>query len=469
MRLRPAICAFLPLLLAVPASGELIRLKNGRTIVADRVREVGTRIEYDVGEHTFAIARSAVERIDTGGAQNVTPRPAEPLPPVVAPRRQVEQAQALAARLVREGKVDIAVLAEFEREQPPPYYAAALAVAAQHEMDLGSPEKAREYLARAVDVQPENEVLLSHFAALLLRTGRYSQALRIAERATRAAPGSADAWTLFGYASFQNDNARQAAHAWRRALELREDAQVRELLARAERELKVESDFREQGSAHFSLRYEGSRTPEALRKQVLATLEAQHAELVAELGYSPRENIVVVLYTNQAFFDVTQAPGWSAALNDGRLRIPVEGLTEVTPGLAAVLRHELAHSFIEQASRGRAPQWLHEGIAQMVAGKRTSAYRVRLAELFASGKHLPFQMLEGTFANFSQAQATVAYAQSLAAAEYIRDRYGMSDLARMLQRLGEGMPPEAALRATVREGYADLERALASYLQARQD
>src|SRR5207342_2089604 len=91
--------------------------------------------------------------------------------------------------------------------------------------------------------------------------------------------------------------------------------------------------------------------------------------LVRDLGSPPRDNILVTLYIEQAFFDVTHAPSWSGAVNDGKLRIPVSGLSSMTSELARVLKHELAHSFVNQASGGRCPTWLNEGIAQAVEPK----------------------------------------------------------------------------------------------------
>jgi len=49
--------------------------------------------------------------------------------------------------------------------------------------------------------------------------------------------------------------------------------------------------------------------------------------------------------------------------------------------------------------------------------------------------------------SLSSAEATVAYDESLAAVEYIQETYGMSDVQRILQRMGDGSTPEAALRA----------------------
>jgi hypothetical protein len=49
--------------------------------------------------------------------------------------------------------------------------------------------------------------------------------------------------------------------------------------------------------------------------------------------------------------------------------------------------------------------------------------------------------------------------------ELIKTRYGMSDLARILQRLGDGESVETALRNTIHGGYASLEAELADYLK----
>jgi len=61
------------LLAGLPAIADVIHLKNGRTIWADQVREKKDRVEYDLGEDTYAIPKSSVERIDAGTAQGLVP------------------------------------------------------------------------------------------------------------------------------------------------------------------------------------------------------------------------------------------------------------------------------------------------------------------------------------------------------------------------------------------------------------
>src|SRR5262249_11113947 len=183
-------------------------------------------------------------------------------------------------------------------------------------------------------------------------------------------------------------------------------------------------------------------------RSILMTLESEYDDLVRDLGASPRESIPVILYTEQAYFDVTQAPAWSGALNDGKLRIPVSGLDSVTSDLRRVLKHELAHSFINQLSHGRCPQWLHEGIAQAVEPRSLGSIGPRLAQLYQEGHEIPFYALEGSFARFSSGEAAVAYAESLAAVGYIQGNYGFRQVRRVVERIGEGSGRGQAMRGT---------------------
>jgi hypothetical protein len=271
---------------------------------------------------------------------------------------------------------------------------------------------------------------------------------------------------MLGYAQFASDHTKEAVASWKRSLELRPDSAVQNLLAKAQREQTVETDFSQGESIHFTLHYEGRQTSEAFRSQIIAALESDYDDLVRDLGSPPRDNILVTLYTEQAFFDVTHAPSWTGAINDGKLRIPVSGLNSMTTDLAHVLKHELAHSFITQLSGGRCPSWLHEGIAQLLEPRNLNEGH-QLSLLFQSHSNIPLNALEGGFMNLSGIQAHVAYAESLAAVSYINDSYGLSDIQRILQRIGQGNSAEAALRATIHSDYGQLESDLARYLSDR--
>ncbi len=460
--MRASVILFITLALA--AQAETIHLKSGRTILGSNVRETNGRIEWEVGDNTYSIAKSLVERIDTGGAPVVSRGSAEEIE-VEPPTERVAHAEQYSGRVVVEGRVDAARLAAVEQEGFPENSAAAYYAASEHEYTHGNLEQARLYLERALSFTPTNSILLNSHAYVLLSLGKTAEGLSQAERATRLAPNSADAFKILGMAYYKSDKTADAIRAWRRALELRPDAQVRAYLRKAEREQTAESQFGQEETGHFTLRFQGRQTPAALRQQILATLEAHYSELSGQLGVSPRESIPVILYTGQAFFDVTRSPGWAGAINDGKLRIPIEGVSSVTPELSRVLKHELAHSFIAQITLNRCPAWLNEGVAQALEPKSSAAHGRALAQMFASGSHIPLNGLEGSFNRFSTQRAVVAYAESLAAVEYIRNTYGMSDVVRILERIGQGSSTEAALRSTVHAGYAALEEEIAQYLK----
>lgn len=472
---KPVICwFFLASLLAsvaVCASAEVIRLKNGRTIWADHVRDTGTHIEYDLGDNTYAIPKSLVDQIDAGGvppaysSSGNGAQQARDLPEF-APADNSKYDPALIAKIIQSGRVDPDALYSLEQAGNDSATAAGYFIAGKHELDHGNFSKARGYLEAGLRFDSENPTILNYYAALLARTGNAAEALPYAERAVHAAPDSPDALTVLGYVQFADDHTADAIRTWKHSLALRPDSTVQKYLAKAQRDATAEADYTQHESNHFVLKYEGKQTSDGLRAQLIATLESEYDDLVRELGIVPRNSILVVLYTEQSFFDVTQAPSWSGAVFDGKLRIPVSGLTSVTPELARVLKHELTHSFISQLANGRCPQWLNEGIAQALEPKQLSHGKL-LADLFRTQREIPLNALEGSFMAFSSVQATVAYEESLAAVQYISDTYGMGDLQRVLERLGQGSSTEAALRATIHSDYGQLETEIGKYLNSK--
>src|SRR5256712_5931706 len=141
-------------------------------------------------------------------------------------------------------------------------------------------------------------------------------------------------------------------------MELSPDPYTERLLHKAERELKVEEESRRKETRHFALHYAGDKTSQQLTQELLATMENQYQDLARQFSYQPTENIIVILYTQREFVDITEAPSWAGALNDGKLRIPIGGVTGMNPELARVLKHELTHSFLQSLAAGHRPAWL---------------------------------------------------------------------------------------------------------------
>jgi hypothetical protein len=441
---------------AISASAEVIRLKSGDVIYVDSVKEGADKVEYAIGDDTYAIPKSRVQGIEAGVRPQPAPSQSQPEISAYTPDTRMAGEGDVLERIVRDGSVDRVALEAIASEHNAAQTAVAFYLAGKLDYQAGNYNDSRRDFERSLENEPENPAILNYYAALLIRTGNARQAIPYAERAVRLAPDSADALAVLGYAQFAADRAKDAIQSWKRSLALRPDASIQQVIARAQREASAESSYSERETGHFILRYEGAQSSADFRSQLLSTLESDYVELSHQFGGEPRSSVQVILYTNQAFFDVTQEPSWVGALNDGKVRIPLQGLDSVTSSLARVLKHELTHSFVNQLALGRCPHWLNEGIAQMME-PRAVARGAQLAQLFQLQREVPLYALEGGFSSLTEMQAALAYDESLAAVLYIRDRYGMSDLLRILERLGHGESTEAALRSTIHCDYRQLQ------------
>jgi tetratricopeptide (TPR) repeat protein len=336
--------------------------------------------------------------------------------------------------------------------------------AAPFELSHGDMEHALADERTALIYDPEEPALLLDVAYVHLRRSEFKQSLDYLEHARRVAPENPDVPKLAGWAYYGLNKIDQAVAEWRRALALRPDAEVQAALEKAQRDKSEEENYKENESSHFKLRYSGAAAP-ALARDVLRTLEMHFSAIESALNYTPPDSIGVILYTQEAFADITRAPGWVGALNDGRIRVPVQGLEGVDGELSRVLKHELTHSFIQQKTHGRAPTWVQEGLAQWMEGQRSGENAAALAQIYSEGHAVTMGRLEGSWMGLSGDAAGYAYAWALANVEYIVEKEGMGDVERILDRIGSGMATEAAVKEVLHSDYNDLMHSTAEYLK----
>ncbi len=483
---RRAWLILLMLFMAESAWADTIVLKSGQRISATNVTVEGDRVYYEAASGRTSVAKSEVERIELGDPLNAgsksdaaSPAPAD-LPPLV-PRVEVSGSNAGAARAaVRDGAVDGNYLARLEDEArsggAPAVTRLAVAYdsAALFEFKRGNMEQALYYLRHGVDAAPEHTSLWLNLGRLQLRRGEYSVALDSLERAQQLAPNNADAALLLGLAYHRTNHLDRTVEEWRRAQLLRPSLGLQGEIARAARELEEERAFRAEESNHFALRYSGSATAMFLPGEVLRVLESHFRDLETQLNFTPPETIAVILYTDQAFSDITGMPSWAGAANDGRIRVPVHGLASVDDRLSRTLKHELTHSFLYQKTGGLCPTWLHEGMAQWMAGDRSKKTAIALAGAIekrqaraqnSGDTAVAAGPLEGQWGQLSTDQAEVLYMLSLAMVETIIGTNGMGDIERLLDAIPAQPSIEAALRSTLGMDYAALQKQTAAYLR----
>jgi hypothetical protein len=113
----------------------------------------------------------------------------------------------------------------------------------------------------------------------------------------------------------------------------------------------------------------------------------------------------------------------------------------------------------------RAPTWIQEGLAQWMEGNRSGDDAAGLVQIFEEKHAIPLGQLEGNWTRFDRSTARYAYAWALASMEYIIQKDGMSDVERILDRIGAGMATEQALREVLHSDYSDLMESTAGYLR----
>jgi hypothetical protein len=133
--------------------------------------------------------------------------------------------------------------------------------------------------------------------------------------------------------------------------------------------------------------------------------------------------------------------------------------------LSRILKHELTHSFVQQKTHGRAPVWLHEGIAQWTEGQRSRDNAAVLVQVYNEKQALPLGQMESSWMQLPTSVANYAYAWALANVEYIVQADGMGDMERILNLIGEGSSTEAAIQEVLHLSYDDLEKETVNYLR----
>lgn len=450
------------LLAALPAAADTIVLKSGRRLQAWNVQERGDRYYYETPEGEVSIRKDQVERIerdDSGpdwgrAAVSLGDLPAADLP-------ALDEADVL--RVVAEGQVDSALLAKFEGEAAGGDEPARARAAAAHvlvgrlQLEQGRRDQAAASFRRALTFAPNHPGLLLMLAVAEIERQRYAAAQEALRPLFQNKDYAFHAYRLQGFIYYATEEMDRAVAAWKQALALKPDPALTAELKAIEQEARAAADLAQRAGGRFLLRYEGSeRGSERLAGAILRALDGMYDQLASVFNYLPRESIVVLLYPGERFYEVTGMPPEVHGLYDGKIRVPVAGLSSLTPRLEEVLRHELVHAFVFHKTRGRARHWLQEGLAQYHAGQRPQFSREGFRPLFEPRDGSALPRIEAAFGDASLIYA--AYAASWLVVDVLMRRYGRGDMERLLEALARGESTEQALRSAFRLTLADLDR-----------
>lgn len=281
---------------------------------------------------------------------------------------------------------------------------------------------------------PQDVKLQTTLGYVLMRGGDYERAEKVLRRTLELPGYKGEIHQLLAQIAAQQGDFPLALEEIESALRLSpKDKDSLDLKERFIKEWQIEEKMDKNFGGNFTVTFEGGG--DELGSATLAALEDAYVELGSRFELWPTLKTEVILYGNRDFKTITSAPDWVGGVYDGKIRIPVGGLTEMNDNLRRILYHEYAHVLIYALARHHVPLWLNEGLAQWAAGETTAILEQRLAH---GEKPLPFSRFEKSFAGLNAAEASLAYAQSLSLTNFLIERFGEAQVAKVLINLGSG-------------------------------
>ena len=367
-----------------------------------------------------------------------------------------------AIALIEQHKFDgaIKILRQLEVEVPDKAVRLNLAVAylgaAQQQFHSGQYKQAADLALAGREYNDGDARFWLLRGTALYRQGKFGEAESELNEAWTLSGDEPQVLSQLGQLYYDTDRMDQAIDLWRRARELAPDDKVLAAkLAQAEREQRVEGKLERTYSAHFILSYAENQKA-AIGGAILDALEEAYTWAGARLGHYPERQVTVILYTQRQFAGLTGSPDWAAGLYDGKIRLPIGGLTRVDAQVRALLSHEFMHVMVYEMAGSKAPFWLNEGLAE-IAGREASAPPLRHLEAALEKKRLlPLQTLGGDFRQIDTKQIGLAYEQSYAFTAYLIDRFGWYQMTELLNALRSGLAVDAAIAGVYGDYGVDL-------------
>lgn len=197
-------------------------------------------------------------------------------------------------------------------------------------------------------------------------------------------------------------------------------------------------------------------------EKILLLMDQGYMEILGELSLTLKNKIKVVLYTDQEFYDTTGLPPWVGGAYDGKIHLPLANSDPESDIFQKVVKHELTHAILHQATRGKCPTWLHEGLAQYFEGSPLKNEKELLKEL-EKGTIPPIN--SPSFLLMEREKSISLYKLSLAAVYFLKERGSMGSISNFIAKIGYGEDLAESFYETFLFPYDELTQRIKEYLK----
>ena len=350
--------------------------------------------------------------------------------------------------------------------------------------------EAREYLERAVRVDPHNKAVKENLAHVYEKVGgggqglqsgavghsldeegtqvavandflmqgiqyfekkEYKLAKEVLEESLHFSTGSATAYELLGDIAYLEQNLAEAKESYVKAFRLKRSKTLEEKIEKVKREAPVEEKLDAYSDEHFIIRYK-EEAPALFGGgfEIREYLRQAYRSVSQDLGFYPREKVVVLLYSEEEYRKLSEAPAWSGGHFDGKIRLPAYKEKANPRELQKLILHELTHSFVRDLSKGNCPTWLNEGLAEYQENK---AKPIDITYFRVAEKNKYLLSMEELGKGIKEGEDAVSvylfYQQSYMVTKYLIERYRFFKIKQMLTQFGEGKPVDEVFKDTL--------------------
>ena len=314
--------------------------------------------------------------------------------------------------------------------------------------------------ARIAEGLDTAEPLFSQLLALsLLELDRLGEARVVLTHALGRHPEASVLHEVMGRIDYLEEELEAAVESLKKAVATAKtpSPSLKNFLAKVERESQVEKGFYKDARGPFLVKCD-DRAFRGISTRVLNALDSISNRISTDLGLALPGRLTVVLYTREDYQSATLAHGWTGALYDGKIRLPVRNYESAESVISATLAHEMTHWFIRHWAP-HCPLWLNEGLAQMQENPRnpTVPFAV-LSRGKREGQILPMSKLPSDWASEADASRIgLYYAQALGFTDFLARRFGDASLRELLAEFREPTPLADAIQTVFRRSLPDLE------------